>query len=869
MQPDATPRPESAHTVEEFTAQLRLVKIWAGNPSLRQLEKLSGFPRSTMADALSPKRTTLPSLEVLHGLLRACRVPPPGVARWTEAWRRVQAGHEPQARSAMMPRQLPANVPGFVGRAKALTELSTLLEPSAARLAVVSGIAGSGKTALVVHWAHQVAGRFPDGQVYVDLRGYSSAPALTSEQALALTLRAFGVSGEDIPVERDALVGMYRSITSDKRALVVLDNAPSVAHVRPLLPGGSACLTVVTSRDRLTGLVALEGAHRLELDVLTPEEAPAVLIGVLGAERVLREEEAVAELIRLCGHLPLALRITAANLSDHPQRTIVDQVLELKAAGLTALAVDGDSDAAVRAAFDHSYAGLDTAARTLFRWVGVAPGPQLTLPAMTALLGQDAEGALRTLVAAHLFESPVPDRYSVHDLLRLYAADRAGVEDSAADVAAAHDRLYGWYLRHVVAAARLIRPDFLMLPSGMVPSGMVPSPDTDVVFADSAEALRWIDAERANLVAAIEGAASRGHARMAWLLTDALRGYYWLRRHTVEWLAVARVGLAAAEQEQDSQARAAMHLSLGTARWGAGDHHLAADHFRRAVELSRAAGDGIREFSTLGNLGGVYSELGSLREAVDCFAGELAFYQEIGDKPRQARAQGNLGLTQLRLGRLADAAVSLQAAVDLREAIGESRAAANSLGALGVVYRYLGELDRAAELLTRSRDLNREHEDRASEAVSLDDLARVHRAAGRSAEALECASEALAMARETGAHRAEVDALITVAAVRRSRDDLLLAWRKAVSIGYGLGKADALVELATEELAAGDLAAAAAHATEAVDLARATGQRIHEGLALRALAAVQEANGEPSEESRGRAAEILGEVGVRDRPKGL
>ncbi|MFD9706145.1 ATP-binding protein [Lentzea sp. NPDC059081] len=844
------PVPDDAQTLEELIAALRALKVWAGNPSLRQVEKLSGLPRSTLADALSPRRRTAPALDVFRWLLKAFQVT--DVEPWITAWRRVQA--EPvraSAPPAPVPRQLPAAVPGFSGRAKAFKELTALLE-NGSRLAVVCGIPGVGKTALAVQWAHQVAHRFPDGQVHLDLRGYSSGPPVTPDQALALAIRAFGVSGEDIPVQQDAMVGMYRSITSDKRVLVVVDNAPSAAHVRPLVPGGPGCMTLVTSRDRLAGLVARDGAHRLELGVLTPEEAPAVVIGVLGAERVLREEDAVDELVRWCGFLPLALRISAANLADRPQQTIAELVAELTAGDrLAALEVEGDEDAAVRTTFGHSYEALDPLARTLFRRMGVAPGPELPTRAATALLGVDAEAPLRALVAAHLLEVRASGRYGLHDLLRLYARERYAAED---DDAGTVGRLHEQYLDLAVAAARAVRPDFSVLATTT----------PDHVFATAAEALQWFDTERATLVSLVEQA----DGPVAWLLTDALRGCYWLRRHTVEWLAVAQVGLAAAQRAGDASACAAMHLSLGTAHWGAGDHRAAAGHFEHAVEFSRAAGDRFREFSTLGNLGGVHAELGSLEHAIDCFRRELAYYTEIGDTTRRARALGNLGQTEMRLGRLVEAAADLRAAVDLREEVGETRLAANTLGALGVVHRYLGDLDQAAGFLDRARQLNHDHEDRVSEAAALDDLARVHRDAGRPREALRCAEQALALAKGSG--RVEIDALITVSAIRGRRDDLRRAWRTATAAGYGHGVADALVELAWLELAAGDAEAALEAAAEAA----LSGESVVAGLALVALSSAQEAHGDPvaAGETRRRADEVLeraGHRGVRNRPNGL
>ncbi|TWP52498.1 ATP-binding protein [Lentzea tibetensis] len=874
-QPEAAPDPSAVRTVQEFANQLRLLKIWAGNPSLRQLERRSGLPRSTVADALNVKRHHLPSFEVLRGFVRACGVTDQDAPRWEAVWRRLQAGAvappEQAAPSVSAPRQLPAVAAGFVGRTRDLKELNALLEPAGSAsgspspgITIISGTAGVGKTALALHWAHQVVNRFPDGQLYLNLRGYSPDKAMTPEQALALLLRALGVSDENIPVELDALVGMYRSVTSGKRVLVLLDNASDVARVRPLVPGGRECLTLVTSRDRLTGLVAREGAHRLALEVLTSEEAPALLIAVLGPERVLREEAAAAELARLCGYLPLALRIAAAKLIDSPQQTVESYVSELAEGNrLAALAVEDDEETAVKAAFDLSYAALDPLARRLFRWIGMAPGPELTASAAAALTGSsdsEADRLLRTLAGAHLVELTAQTRCGQHDLLRLYANERAQVEDEAPVRDAALRRLHGWYLHTAIAAVEIVRPDFLRLPA--------PPRDPDVrplTFADDATALTWLDAERVNLAAVIHSAAARGHGPVAWLLADALRGYYWLRRSAVDWLAVAQAGLGAAESGEDLRAVSAMHLSLGTAHWSVDDHRAAAEHFQRAVEISRQGGDRLGEISALGNLGSVCAELGALDRAADCHLQELGYYQEQGDTPQEARALGNLGLTCLRLGRLAEAAAHLEAAVAMRRAAGELHRAANALGTLGVVYRYLGRLESAAECLSQAQHLNHAGDARVSEAVALDDLARLHRDAGRPGPALDCAEQALGLTLDSDITRIGVDVRITVAAVREDREGLSSALRTARQIGHQHGEADALIELAASCLASGDLASALDHAQESLVLARDLGHRILQGQALKVLADIHFAGGEHSRaaEAGREAIEIHRRTGYR------
>jgi hypothetical protein len=392
---------------------------------------------------------------------------------------------------------LPADVTAFTGRRRQLEALDGLLESGADTTAVVisaiAGTAGVGKTGLAVHWAHRVRDRFPDGQLYVNLRGYAPTPPASPLEALAGVLRALGVAAEQVPVETEQAAGLYRTLLADKRMLVLLDNARDPDQVRPLLPGGPGSLVVVTSRHRLSGLVVKEGACRLTLDVLTPEEANQLLARLLGETRVHAEPAAAAELARACAHLPLALRIAAATLADRPQLSIAGYVAELgQGDRLGALAVDGDEQAAVRAAFDLSYAALAPGARRLFRLLGLVPGPEVTADAAAALTGTLPERAARLLdrlAAAHLIDQDTAGRFAFHDLLRLYAAERARHEDTGEERKAATRRLLDWYLHTVDAAARMLYPDKLRLP---LPLAEAPRPATP--FADHRGALAWCEA---------------------------------------------------------------------------------------------------------------------------------------------------------------------------------------------------------------------------------------------------------------------------------------------------------------------------------------------------------------------------------------
>ncbi|MER7894528.1 BTAD domain-containing putative transcriptional regulator [Micromonospora sp. NPDC094482] len=377
-------------------------------------------------------------------------------------------------RPAAVPQELPADVAMFCGRRHALTELDRLL-PEAGKatapmvtLAIV-GKAGVGKTSLAVHWAHRVASQFPDGQLYIDLRGYAPAPRMRQIEALGVLLRSLGVQPEHVPMDVAGAAAMYRSLTAGKRMLVLLDNTRSAADVRPLLPGGPGCAVLITSRERLTGLVAREGVRRLTLDVLTPDEAGTLVAGLLGEGRVRDEPEAVAELVSLTAYLPLAIRIATARLTQQPYRRVADLVAELRTAKwLVALAADEDEEASVQVAFDLSYETVPPAAQRLFRLLGLVPGVDFSAAAAAALSGTglaEVQPLLDRLAAAHLIDEHAQNRFAFHDLLRRYAIYRATAQHSADERVSALDRLYRWYLTAVGGAARELCPQMVRLPN--------------------------------------------------------------------------------------------------------------------------------------------------------------------------------------------------------------------------------------------------------------------------------------------------------------------------------------------------------------------------------------------------------------------
>jgi DNA-binding SARP family transcriptional activator/Tfp pilus assembly protein PilF len=781
----------------------------------------------------------------------------------------------------VVPRPVPAelcpDVVAFTGRSAELARLDAFLDgagtthPSATMILAVTGTAGVGKTALLAHWSHRVRHRFPDGQLWLDLRGYAPGSPMSPIDALAQLLRAFGVPAEKVPERVDEAAGMYRSLLADRRVLVVLDNAAGADQVRPLLPGSAGCLVLVSSRDKLGGLVARDGAQRVPLGVLTTDEAATLLGRLLGRCRVEAEPAATAHLARVCAHLPLALRIAAANLNDQPHRTVAGYVAELAAGNpLGVLEVDGDEQVAVRATFDLSYARLAPATQRLFRLLGLVPGPDFTADAAAALVDTttaQARRLLSVLGAAHLIEQR-DTRFAFHDLLRAYAAERARRDDGEPDRSAATSRLYDHYLRHADAAARLLYPAKLRLALPTLASQGEPA-----LFDDHAQASAWLDAERRNLVAAVVHTADHGPCPVAWLLADLLRNYFYLRMYTVDWLATARAGLAAAQAAGELRAQAAGQLSLALLHRRKGAYGLATDHYRRALALAEQTGwtegvatvlnqlggahleggrpaDAIGYFrrayrlaeqggwlgvqaNALAHLGGACWELGQVRQAIEYHTCALALHRKIGSPDGETIDLGNLAEAWHAQGEF-DRALDLHAdALTLRRQVGNRPAEAGSLLHLAAVHRDAGRYDRALDLATAALDLACTVEYRRVGLEALNVLGSVHRCLGDLDRAVGLHQRALASAREDSGHYAQIESAIGLAAAQRcagrigeARHHVHQALAMAVDGGYRLLEGHARTTLAAVHLDHGDPAAATSQARQALAIHRETGHRL-------------------------------------------
>jgi DNA-binding SARP family transcriptional activator/tetratricopeptide (TPR) repeat protein len=794
-----------------------------------------------------------PSLDLAPAVVRA---PSQGIAgarpaAGGSADRRAPAGQGPAAGTGTpVSAQLPPAVADFTGRADQHAELDRLARErgGTARIVVICGLPGVGKTALAVRWAHAARGRFADGQLFLDLRGYSPEPPLPAVDALGVLLRGLGVEPADLSTDPAELIALFRTVVADRRILLVLDNAHNAEQVRALLPAGTGCLVLVTSRDRLSGLVARDGARRLALDVLAPAESLALLRRVLGARRVAGELEAATGMAEACGHLPLALRVAAANLADRPHRSIGEHVAELRASsGLSVLDVEGDVAASTRAAFDLSYRALSGAAGRMFRLMALGPGADLSLPGVAALAGVapgQADRLMGQLCSSHLVRELAPTRYLMHDLVRRYAASLVALEETDRERDAARRRLFELYLHTLDAAVAVLCPQVVRLP---LPGGE----GAALSFPGHTDALAWLENERANLAAAIGHAGRHGPRELAWLLADRLRGYFWISRRMSDWLACSEAGLAAATMSGDLLAQAASHLSLGVAHRSLGSHERATGHLRRALALSREVGWLEGQASAVGSLGIALAETGRNRAAAEHFTEALELNRRMGRRAGEAVVLGNLGNLRWELGDLRQAARDLTTALRIYRETRSPGGEAITLCTRGRVLLHLGRLQAAEADLTRSQTLHDEINDRYGRPLSLASLGAVHCAAGRPAPASRCARRALDIANATGDRRAQViavtvlgDVALQRGASQRAIRHYLHALRLAAGADCRFEECLTRTRLADAYLCAGDLDRAGRQAAVARELAREAGFAMLDGLALTVEAGVLLARGD-------------------------
>jgi tetratricopeptide (TPR) repeat protein len=646
----------------------------------------------------------------------------------------------------------------FAGRTAELAELQAWQQEGAssdeaAKVLVIGGTAGAGKTALAVHWAHQSAGEFPDGQLYVNLRGFDpSGTPVAPGDALRWFLGAFGVTEEQIPDSVDAQSALYRSVLAGKQVLVILDNARDAAQVRPLLPGSRSCLALVTSRARLPGLAATEGARLVPLDVLTADEAHELLASRLG-ERARAEADAAQQLTEACSRLPLALSIVAARVAARPYLPLADLARELADAQGRLEALDaGDPVASVRAVFSWSCEQLSGPAARMFRLLGLHAGPDVTIAAAASLAGVDrgqAASAVAELADAHLIAEHAPGRYAFHDLLRAYAAYLAGTTDSDAERRDAVRRVLDHYLHTASAGSSLLNPARPQLPLEPPWRGVSPEP-----LGGVGDALAWFEAERRVLIAAIMQAADAGLDAHAWQLPWTVWLFFDREGYWHDQVAIQRVAIAAAGR----------------------------------------LGDRSRQAHAYRDLGCTFGRLGQLAEARDLCTQALDLHREVGDRMGEARAHNEIAMLAEQQGRIAEALGHAQLSLALYRDEGYEPGLAKMLNGVGWMHALLGDYEQALEFCEQALGMYRGRGDPLNEAATWDTLGYSLLHLGRLEEAISCLRTAVGLIEvlRTGYYQTTMlvhlgDAYHAAGQLPQARQ----AWQEALAILEDLNHSDA------------------------------------------------------------------------------
>lgn len=757
------------------------------------------------------------------------------------------------------PAELPFDARGFTGRTQALERLDSHLadiEHNAAEavdLWVVHGAAGVGKTAMTVHWAWRVRHLFPDGQLYVNLRGFEGeSKPVSPGVALAQLLRSLGTDPQRIPAELDERIGLYRSLLAGRRVLLLLDNVYDAGQVLPLLP--PAGTVMVTSRQRLSELVVRAGAWSLPLDVLAPDDSRELLSGVLGPDRIAAEAEAADELARLCGHLPLALRVAAANIIARPEQRIADLVVELTQGGrLAGLTLDGADEGMVTRAFDASYDALSSPLRRMFRLLALVPGADFTAEVATALAEIPVGVATRqltALAAVHLLEQHTRDRFRFHDLIHEYALERMRAEETAASCDASLDRLVESYLATADMANERFGRIMLQLPRDQeISRGPL------VEIPDGRAALAWLDTERGNLFATLGEAAARGPFPVAWYLADAVRN---LAHHGLmwsEWLEPAGTLVLAARERNAPQVEALMLQSIGTTYIYLGGWDKAIDYLQKSIAVYRACGWLEAEVTAINALGAALQRAACFDAAIEQYKLGVERQRPLDSRMGELMLLANLGFTYRQTGLLDEAERALMRASSLADVEASRWGKAQALQNLGYTLQLRGDTSRALDALTRAAALHRELGSRYGAANALARLSDMRSDIGDYRQAREDARLALEEGRLDGNTETQLVALNALSRAEaalglfdsavKHQEEAVVAGRLPDSPGWQL--ADALAGLCAVRGGSGDAEGALAAGREALLLARKGGLRPLEARSLLGLAAARAADGEDEE----------------------
>jgi len=717
------PDPSGARDVASFARELRRLKGWVGNPSFQDLSRRSGLPTSTLADAAKLGRAGLPRLEVVRRFIAACGITGEAARAWEYAWRDIQsaASSRSATRPVINPRELPPDVAQFCGRDEAVRELDELLAlDGGARLVAICGTAGVGKTALALHWAHRVADRFPDGQLYINLCGYDANPPVTAESAVATFLHSLLPPGAPVPAGGREQLALYRSLSADRPLLVVLDNAATPDDVRPLLPAGTDSVVVVTSRDAMAGLVARDGSRRIDLDVLPARHAIDLLERLVG-DRAVADPEATAALVERCARLPLALRLAAEltiSNADASIRTLLEDLD--RADPLDELETGTDQQTSLRAVFSWSYRRLPADAARAFRLLGTHPGRDYDAYALAALADcplREARVLIRTLTRAHLLDEPIRGRHATHDLLHAYAVELSQADPEAED---ALERLLDYYVFMATAAGDILHPypRSELAPIPAMPRTALPE------LSNTTTARAWLDANRSNLVAI---ALNPQRPERAIAVSDGLGRYFNVCGHFT-------------------------------------DARIVHDQARLAA---RAGSNRAAEGRALIRLGGTCGQIGAFAEATAHLLAAREILAVVRDRHMSRSAANSLGLVYDAVGRHDEGCRVLADAL-AQGCSDDPRTNAALLTNLGLCHEHAGRYPQALDLYSQASEKYREAGWRPGEGEVFHNIGNINQSLGRPGLALENGSRALAIAQETGSIEVEMGALNSVGIALRS-----------------------------------------------------------------------------------------------------
>ncbi|MEU8234486.1 tetratricopeptide repeat protein [Actinoplanes sp. NPDC048967] len=761
----APPDPTRAGSLDDLVERMRLLKVWAGNPSYETIKDrvnvawtAAGRPvaelvcKSTVAYCFRPGRRRLDT-DLVVAVVRALHPDTGYVTQWRQALR-VIGGEIEAVSQVRVQDSLPQDLAGFTGRTEELDRLRHAVRGGqAVVISAIEGMAGVGKTQLAVHAGHLLHQQQPFERVlFVNLRGFDPDPALPPADPAAVLdgfLRLLGMPGQQIPHTLDARAAAYRDRLTGVRALVVLDNAATTEQVRPLLPATPGCLTLVTSRRSLADL---HPTTHLTVDAFTPDEALAYLAQAVPAVPAGADLQAAARIARCCGYLPLALSLIAGHVRNTPGWTLTDH-----ADRLDERHHQRRLDTGVELALNLSYQHLPGDQRRLLRLLALHPGQDSDAYAAAALADTDL-ATTRTLLGNlhrdHLLQQNTPGRYTFHDLIRAYATSRAADEDPPLARRVALTRLFDHCLGTAAAAMNALYPAEASRRPRIPPAG-TPVPD----LADPRAALAWLDIDRTTLVAIATHTATHGWATHTTRLSRVLHRYFITNGHLIDALTVHGHACDAARRTGDPAAQGHALTFLGGICGQLGRYETAVVHLRQALALHRKAGDLTGEAGALNNLGNVEQLLGDYRAAGEHIAQALALHRKAGDLVGEAGDLNNLGIVEQLLGNHSLAADHLQQALTLFRQVGNRVGEASALTNLGQGEKALRRYAQAAEYLQEALSLRRQAGYRLGEGWTLDSLGALHVGLAQPREATEHYHRALAIFRETGDRPGEASAL--------------------------------------------------------------------------------------------------------------